>query len=615
MTAPLLVWDRDGEPSGSDGAALLWRSCARVDGSSVPLYLEKNAERLRSRYLEFIHDLGESRVGGKSLIEHLALEDGFSYWWMTQLAEKSPFKSPGIYTSLRLLALEEMLRERRPPRLSLVSSDLVLAESVRALCRNLGIDFEFRSAGAPARNRSLRGIYRDLPFPLQGFIAFARYLVERRFFRRAQRPLWFSGDGAVFVCSFFAHLDLPSCARGDFHSRQWEMLPKRLHDEGRRINWVHHFIPGPGAPDARTCLSWLTRFNAQADAQGAHAFLDSYRSWGVVARSFASWARLNAAVLRLGDVQGLFTPRESAVWLWPSLRDDWRTSLTGTVAAGNCLWVELFDAALADLPRQRKGLYLCENQGWERALLRAWRKHGHGEITGVAHATVPFWHLYYFDDPRVRRSTGPLSLPQPDRLAVNGPAAWKLSVDGGYPIERLVEVEALRYLKLSRTRPAPRHESAPMKVLILGDALPASMRNLMTILSQAVRRLPADWRFTFKPHPILPVDLTEYSGLEKVGSTTEALDRILGEFDLALAANSTSAAVDAYQAGLPVAIGLDGSDLNLSPLRGQPGARFVATADELVEAFQAAGSPAAKAGREEFFFLDPELPRWKRLLL
>ncbi len=56
----------------------------------------------------------------------------------------------------------------------------------------------------------------------------------------------------------------------------------------------------------------------------------------------------------------------------------------------NCLNVTLFDGALAAMPRQRQGLYLFENQAWEKALLRAWRRHGHGEIIGVQHATVPY---------------------------------------------------------------------------------------------------------------------------------------------------------------------------------------------------------------------------------
>ncbi len=50
----------------------------------------------------------------------------------------------------------------------------------------------------------------------------------------------------------------------------------------------------------------------------------------------------------------------------------------GGDAISRLLAIELFDAMMRNLPRQSRGLYLCENQGWERALAHARRKHGHG---------------------------------------------------------------------------------------------------------------------------------------------------------------------------------------------------------------------------------------------
>ena len=606
--APLLVWDREAEPS-DDSAALRWRTFSG-GSSSIPAYVEAHAERLRAKYLAFVYDLGESRIAGKTVVEHLAFDGSFSFWWMTRLAEKSPYKSPGIYAALRLFALEEMLLEKNPSRLELATEDEDLSEAIAALCRNRGIDFARRAGGRQRQS------FRDrFPYAVKGLRAFARHLAAWRPLRRFDRPRWFSGDAAVFVCSFFAHLDTESCARGEFRSHYWEVLPGRLHDAGRRINWIHHYLHGysSDAPDARTSLSWLERYNADAERQGRHSFLESYMSFGAAVRAALNWLRLNAVARRLSAIPEAFSPKDSGVWLWPVLRDDWMTSLSGSVGALNCLWVELFDAALADIPPQKTGLYLCENQAWEPALIRAWRKHGHGEIFGVAHTTVPFWHLYYFDDPRVfERGRGPAK-PLPDRLAVSGPAATRIFAGVGHPANSLVEVEALRYLDLPRLA-AARPTGAGARVIILGDVIPDSMRSLLSNLEGALKLLPAGYRFALKLHPLYAVDLAEYPGLS-VERTTEPLERILGDFDIALSANGTSAAVDAYQAGMPVIIGLNGADLNLSPLRGEPGVSFAGTPEELAQALRAAGrTPAAAPSRDEFFLLDPKLPRWRRLL-
>ena len=292
------------------------------------------------------------------------------------------------------------------------------------------------------------------------------------------------------------------------------------------------------------------------------------------------------------------------------------------------LWIALFDAALADMPRQAMGLYLCENQGWEKALLRAWRKHGHGEIIGVQHATVPFWHLYYFDDPRSLTSKQGCALPLPDRLAVNGAAAWQAFVAASYPAERLVEVEALRYLNFAeivatngpdRARNCALEQSGtkatPIDVLVLGDMVPTSMHHLLRLVEEACKFHPGAYRFTVKPHPGYSVRLSDYPGLQ-ADETEKSLAQILGSYDVTIAANSTSASVDAYLAGVPVIIALDGDDLNLSPLRGHVGVRFVSTRDELLNALETTGcgTGAADSDRETFFFLDPALPRWKQLL-
>ena len=617
--ASVTVWDEPGSPDSAMRELLLWQSYAHGEqGFSIPRYLEEHGERLRAKYLGFIHDLGESRIHGTRVVDHLDIGDGFSLWWMSHLAEKSPFKSPRIYDCLRLLALEEVLLDKKTAEVSLVSADGRLAQAIQKLCGNLHIRFVWRPLRGTRNSWSLRRLYRALPSPARGLITLARHLATRWSLRNLQRPQWSSGDAAVFFCSYFIHLDPASCARGQFFSRQWGVLPKMLHDRGWQTNWVHHFLLSSVVADTRTGLSWLRLFNRDASRQGHHRFLSTYLEWSVVVRALRRWWRMNHVSWRLGRVEHMFFPKGSAAWMWPLLRDDWQSSLNGPVAIDNCLFVELFDAVLGTMPRQRRGLYLCENQGWERALLRAWRKHGHGEIVGVQHATAPFWHLYYFDDPRTLTSKDRCAMPLPDRLAVNGPAVMRAFSDAGYPNDRLVEVEALRYLKVPggtggsvlKAASASHH----VNVLVLGDVAPASMHNLLRLVEAAMKRLGPDFRFTLRPHPGYAVDLARYPAL-RADESAEALDRILGSYDLAISANSTTAAVEAYQAGLPVVVVLDGRDLSLSPLRGQPDVRFVATPEELTEALQSLRrGGATNPGHVPFFFLDSDLPRWQRLL-
>lgn len=628
MTNSVIVWDQIDIPIDATDEVLLWQSY--VDNESffsIPRYLEDHAERLRTKYLAFIHDLGESKIKGRRIVEHLDIGEGFSFWWMTKLAEKSPFKSPKIYDCLRLMALEEVLLERRPAKLDLKSSDRDLAHAICNLCQSLNIVFSWALAGDNKAHWSLRQLYRNLPHSVQGLIVFLRHIFSRWPLRGIGKPKWFPTESGIFIGSYFIHLDQAAMKQEKFYSRHWEQLPALLQGRGFQINWLQHFLVSSVVPDEKTGVDSLASFNRDPENQGFHAFLDTYLTPGVVVRALKKWIRLNFVAWRVRHFGACFYPAESAAWLWPILRDDWLSSIVGSTASINCLWLELFDAAMRDIPPQKNGLYLCENQGWERAFLHAWRKHGHGHIIGAVHATVPFWHLYYFDDSRTVNTKTSCRMPLPDKLAVNGPVAREAFVSSGYAIEQLVEVEALRYLNLLGI--ASKHHSAnfetrllsesspseieKVSVLILGDMIAKSNHNLLSLMERAVGSLPDNYKFTFKPHPGLHVDLSNYPGIQ-AEQTSEKLDRVLSEFDIAISANSTSAAVDAFLAGLPVVIGLDGSSLNLSPLRGQPGVCFAGTEEDMVSALTNQTPCKRDSHEQNLFWLDEELPRWRHLL-
>jgi len=418
-------------------------------------------------------------------------------------------------------------------------------------------------------------------------------------------------------------LDLELCNRGHFYSKQWEALPKLICESGGKTNWIHHFLFSAAIPNVSTGINYLRDFNNNSVLQGCHAFIESFISPSIVLRSLKKWFRLILVSWKLRGIQENFTPKYSDAWLWPMLKKDWFSSIEGTTSIFNCLFFEIFDAALKNIPHQSNGLYIFENQGWERAFLHSWRKHGHGKIIGVAHATVPFWHLYYFDDPRTINNRGKLSLPLPDQIAVNGPMAWEAFLESNYMPAQLAEVEAVRYLNLVKnpqerakeSRQKKSRQSPPKltKILIVGDMIPLSNHRLLCDLEKAMQNLPNDYSLSFKPHPGLDVNLNNYPNL-KVKITLKELENILSSFDLVISANSTSASVDAFLAGIPLIIHMDGSNLNLSPFRGKDGICFVWNVEHLIRAISVISTLETDNHKQEYFWIDPRLPRWNALL-
>jgi surface carbohydrate biosynthesis protein (TIGR04326 family) len=614
----LTLWDSSAGPSQHEGLVYRWNGYSEKDSvHSLLRHVETHGERLRRKYLAWIHELGESRIDGKRLIDHLAFEDGLSYWWMTSLVEKSTWKSAAIIDAIRLLALEEIVVQQRPSKLRLVSANQCLHEVLTDLSQKLNLDYEWeRLPNQTPRQLSLREVYHALPRPVQALISFVRHVRNCWPLRRAEKSGWFGGDQSVFFCSYFINIDPKAAEHAHFYSYFWGGMHGLLNRIGCQSNWLHVFLPSGTVPTPRAAMSWVQRFNQRRQEQGFHAFIDGYLSWRIVLRVLKRWFKLTLISYRLKEIKHAFRPPGSRVSLWPLLRGDWHSSMRGPVAISELLWIELFDKALQDVPHQKRGLYLCENQPWERALIHAWRKHGHDQLIAVVHSTVRFWHLSYFSDPRTLRSSDPRPMPQPDFTALNGKAAVDAYLNIDYP-KGIVECEALRFIHANDSRiehTAKKADGEEVKVLILGDYTSSCTTRMLKLLEAAVPQISDRFTYTVKPHPSTPVVAADYPSLN-LRIVEGPLNSILRDFDISFSSNRTSAGLDAYLIGMLVVVMLDETELNFSPLRGRSDVSFVSTPEELAAALQTASQgAAANPDGNDFFFLDPELPRWKRLL-
>ena len=620
----VVVWDKKSLPfSDLGGDIILWSRFANDSSSiSLPTYLEDHGEYFRAKYLAFVHDLGVTHVNGKSVIDILESGDGFSFWWMTLLAEKSPIKSIRIYDCLRLFALEEILLDLKPDSLFLVTSDPELVLAIKDLCLFLSISFSKQLDRGQSLRLNLRRLFDSLPHFLQALIFLLHYVGTRWKLTIITKGKWFSNEKSIFIASYFVHLDSEQLSLNRFYSFQWENLPHLIAEKGFNINWLQHYCPNSILPSPRTTVDCINQLNRDPFSNGYHELLDGYLSTGVIVCAVKRWVALLLVSWNLRSAPMYFYPSDSRIWLWPFLKYDWMSSLVGITAIMNCLFLELFDALMSDIPHQKFGFYLCENQGWERALLHTWRKHGHGVIIGVPHSTTPFWHLYYHDDKRTINSVGSGKVPLPDKLAVNGPLALKVFLESGYTSSQLHEVEALRYNDLLSISPVILNKNTSFgntgfsycsrnctNVLIVGDYIFSHNQFLFELLQASMITLSDNFRFTFKPHPALDFDVSIYSDivLEK---TYMKLSNILTDFDIVLSTNSTSASLDAYLCGLTVLVCFDGSTLNLSPLRRLPGVHFVKDSKAMLAIFTKHEQNTHFFREQRLFWLNKDLHRW-----
>ena len=615
-----LIWHAEGTPPVGDWTTVLWSGFAKTARSeliSIPKFVEEHAESLRARYLSWIYELGETRINGKRLVDHLELTKGFSYWWITGLAQKFNVSGTSqIDNAIKALALEKLVSAYETLSIVLVTSDEDLAETLRCLCQKFKWGFSWKRSSQAKRLKPWgRKIYSSLPFPLQAFIFFVWYLFRRSLFLRKKHVPFPRFNGEICFVDIFIYLDIQAFTAGSFISNYWTLLVRKLFESEVKTNWVHNYFFQESIPTLSRAQEMIECFNKTGGGIQSHALIESHFSLAIFIQGLKYYFRTVRASLHLSQIRRYFIPTGSSVNFWPLFKEEWFKSLRGPGAMLNCLRLSLYEKAFSCIPYQKCGVYIQENQPWEMALIYAWKAAGHGMLIGAPHSTVRFWDLRYFYDTRNYVQNGKNVLPMPDMVAVNGPVAKRVYLEGGYPGTQVREVEALRFIHLAdraQTNTPIERQKKPLNILVCGDFLWSTNEKMLSWLSIAARSLPLETLYVLKPHPACPIKVSDYPSL-----TLEVTDAPLAELfpvcDVAFTSNITSAAVDAYCAGIPVIQILDGNAFNVSPLRGQKEVVYITNPIELAEAFR----NAQKRGRvadEPYFCLDRELPRWSRLL-
>ena len=291
------------------------------------------------------------------------------------------------------------------------------------------------------------------------------------------------------------------------------------------------------------------------------------------------------------------------------MKDDWKDSLTNRIGMQNIIWLNIFDEILSNMPKQKLCLYLCENQGWEKILLRKFREHHPGKIIGVAHSTISFWDLRYFD------SLGKnINQPKPDCIAINGEHAWKELKKSNQNMNIYKKVEALRYLYLSDITNSLKKENKKKELLIIGDILPKTTNNLLYCINKVFSSIKSNYVIKFKPHPANFIIDNKFSFLEEFRSN-KPINELLNDEMIVITSGFTSAGLDAYCYGAKVICYLDSNKLNYSILKGVDGVSFFSNSKELSKELNNINHKLRKpVFTENFFWLNRKLPMWKKLL-
>jgi surface carbohydrate biosynthesis protein (TIGR04326 family) len=593
---------------------------------SLPSVVDQDFEKIRREYLRWLSGLARSPFRKKNFIECFEIRKNFSIWWMSLLVEKSQWKSDSMYKVFRFLVLDNLLRKMVQAGLTKVVVDLPdhqVCSALETWCRFNHIKFILVPRNLTRRLPNSPYIFTVLSHSIKGF-SYLIYAITIRLLPALTHHSGYSNNRPhqISFISYFFNLDREELERGRYVCRYWAGLSAESFCNLYSRNWLHLFVKGNDVTGLRGAARHVRRLNVTQSRDGYHQLLDCRIGYREAIRIVRDYTKTWRAALSLMCPRQKFRVRDGRVDLWPLLSGDWMSSFFGKIGASNAIYLNIFEATFKKMPHQRKGFYLLENQAWERALIHAWRSGGHGSLVGVVHSVVSPCDLRHFFDRSEYEESSFNALPLPDFVAVNGEVAKSHYLNAGFPTRKLIQLEALRYNYLSEfkiSKPVTRIDANRLRLLVLGDYIPSTTRQQMVLLSQAAARLSDRLDILVKAHPACEIHSTDWP-LLNLTKTEETIDRLVHSYDVAFTSNTTGAAVDAYLAGKVVVSVIDATTFNMSPLRGLPDVQFVSTPDELVLQLDLLRSQFSNGWRSRlvkevnFFYTDPKLPRWHRIL-
>ena len=604
----VLLWDSDAIPPLTNDYVVLWNGFTDPDliqsSISIPDYIEEHSDRLRSRFLSFVHDVGNSQSGGETILEHLQLRPTFSYWWLTLFASKRWHPNSHVNEAVKIIALEEILAGLKYREIFVQSENAYLHSQIGHL---LHASPEIR--GRKASISSLK--FKPLRITKHIFRACAtlvrQIIVLRDVVPMETEPV----ESDILIFDHLVRFDQNAARNGEFTSQYWNSLQPLLQERAQKITWIHQFVQTIDQQSPNDAQAILSTINSRS--QQKHFQLECRLSQSVVKQCLRDYCKLLRAGFKTRHVADCFSLNGSKLNLWPLFQDEWYESLIGSTAMRHLLILATTEASLSQVPHCKTGIYLMENQPWEIALLHSWSAAGHGRIIGLINAPIRFWDVRYFADGRslLPKSTDRIHFqPQPQEIFVNGPLSRKLLEESGVDPHQIRDVEPLMYQYLQNDKTYVTVESDG--VLVLGDFFTHLTEKIIKLVIDS-QVLSGDRRkILFKPHPL---NLDKWS--ELVGDNFTLTNAPLSElFDLCsivIAPSASTAALEAYCANKLVVSILEPSTLNFTPLRGVENAMFAKNRNELAKILRSTPK-VSLSDRQQLFYTDSNLSRWNQAL-
>ena len=520
--------------------------------------INASASGLRQEYLRFVAEFpGKVQREGRDLKEIFAIDGYVSLWWFSLIAEKNTFKSDSFNRLSQLDSIISVTKRERIEKIIFGCRSGKLKDALgEYLCKN---DIKFQDLPTN-RVRSLKmrvkGYQKFLYLKhivILVYIAIRTLLRTRLMKRRIgflNRSISKKINPLLFLTPY-PNIDESLAKEGVFKNRSYVHLQEALEERNRDIVWIAMY-ENYTAISFKKSLEYAKRF---IENGYTIFFLEEFNSFGKQIKAFFGVIKSGFKFLKLKkDIYRAHSFRDYNIY--PIFKDDWHSSFIGVTGYRGSIHYYMFKSMLNQI-KAEICLYHCEMLEWEKALISARDASGIKiALYGYQSAGVSKMLLNYFNHSREISNSGSYCLPQPDKIICNGRMPYARMKESGWPEEKLLIAEALRYNYIKKTM----RQKWNGKKDIVALAFSINVIESSSILNVVCNSLKdvKDIEVWLKPHPALNIEqVLTLSGISAEDFSFQvkngSLEEVLSEARIVIASQSTTS-VEALAYGCDVII-------------------------------------------------------------
>jgi len=560
-------------------------------------FIDQNSEVLKNQYLNIILQLSNFVINNQSLKDRLYFKD-YSLWEMSLLQEKNIYKNRFIFKTIKYLALKKIITDNINENIKIFYLESDLASCLETEFKNLKISFVGKSFSF--LNKINQVIKKNIPLH---FLYFLYYFFKNCSFRKFNDKVLTEKKFLIF--SYFTHYDIKKFNEKIFYPKQWTGLWEEIIEN---TNFFQIFLPNEKLKFFFQVENLVKKKNFKNLKK--ENFINYFIYYKYFLKVFRDFKVFKSKILYYNIVKKI-KDSENFRYFFEINEEIFISSFSGYTLLQNLLWINIFENLFKNLPKHDYGMYLFENQPWEKAFVRCWKKYNQGKLIGYCHTTVNFWNLNYFNI-KEYNSSDDFKKFSPDLIAVSSEISKNFIVNQSINLDKVIEVEALRYnWILDKKKDLNDKRIENRKIIFLGDYDKNINDKLIKILKQSKDELmDLGFQVSYKPHPATKIKNIG----NKISVIKEDLEDLINNYRYIVSSNSTSAIIETLSCGLNTFLFIDKNNFNLSPIKNtkiEKNVEFFFTKDELISKIENSQNNFEAV---EYYYLDKELKRWKKIL-